>query len=484
MTAVVSRLLRRGMLPESEERRLFPLRWALWTALVALAVRVLVVLWQPIHLFGDDADYQRLAVSLATGHGWGTSQLAPAGGPTAFRPPLFPLFLAGVYKTVGVHLLAARLAEAAVGALGVAGLAVLTAMLFGRRTGLVVGAVACVLPPLVMASTSLMSESLAIPLEVSCFVAIFMYRRTNRIRWALLSGVSFGLLVLTRPEAVVLGLPLSLLALPRPASGWRRPCVERSRVLKALAVLVLGTIVVLAPWELRDRAVMGTWLPLTTQSGFVLAGTYNHTSATVDAGAWRPANFDPADAALIRRHPLADEVELDRRLSSSAFAYLRAHPAYVATVFYENTRRLLDLSSLSATNYGTYSAYGFGGLWGDAEELSTILVLVLGAIGLWSRRARGPTRERTVPLAYWSAPVLLWVTTVVQEAFPRLRALIDPFLVQLCAIGIVAIAARVASSFPSVPFSFALASGSVDARGRGARRYTAVGGNSGRLGAR
>src|SRR5665213_2611910 len=87
---------------------------------VILAVAVLVrVAWLVANghlaLANDPADYQRLAVSLAGGHGFGTTVVAPGGGPTAFRPPLWPVFLAGLYWLVGGHLLVARAVEVVLG---------------------------------------------------------------------------------------------------------------------------------------------------------------------------------------------------------------------------------------------------------------------------------------------------------------------------------------------------------------------------------
>lgn len=452
-----------GVAGRRQQRHASETPWSRWTwsiGAAALLVRVLAVVVQPLKLSDDDADYQRLAISLATGHGWGVSHVAPGGGPTAFRPPLFPLAMAGVYKVFGVHLIAARLFEAVVGSLAVVVLTVLTWMLWGRRVALVAGVLAAVFPPLVIASASLMSESIAVPLEISCLFSMFVYRRNGRIRWAVLSSALLGLLVLARTEAIVLIIPLALLAIvrrrPRGSTGLAAPAIPTSgttlrwRALLGPLVVVIATVVVLVPWEIRDRMVMGAWIPLTTQSGYVLAGTYNHTSATDPRypGAWRPANYDPALAKLIADHPHADEVQLDHLLETSAVDYARSHPAYLGTVFLQNTLRLFDLWSFSTASTSTNSSYGYPGLWGDLEELSALVALALALVGVVLGRDRGDRTQRRIPLAYWLAPLILWVSTVFQEAFPRLRALIDPFLLQLSAVALVAFADRLLRRFP------------------------------------
>lgn len=407
--------------------------WCLATALVglvALAVRVSVVLIQPIQLHNDAADYQRLAVSLATGHGFGLSHFAPGGGPTALRPPLFPLFLGALYKVVGTHVLAGRLAGAVLGALAVVLVVVVTWLLCGRAAGLVAGGLAAVFPPQVMATTSLMSESLALPLELAAVLGALVYRRTGRTRWAAASGVALGLLVLTRPSLAVLAVPLAFLLYRR------RPA---PRQLASLAALVLAGMAVVAPWIVRDRVVMHAWVPVTTQSGYVLAGTYNATSADDRRfpAAWRPADLDPADARLVTGLRGAGEVRTGAALQSAAFHYLSAHPSYLVTVAADNSRRLFDLVSISEVQADTTSEYGYPTGWGSAEMVSGPVLLVVALGGL------ATAAGRRLPYVWLAAPVLLWWSTVVLQAVPRFRAVIDPFLLTLAALALVSVGGSV-----------------------------------------
>ena len=399
-----------------------PATWLV--GLLALAVRAGVVLVTHVRLLNDGADYQRLAVSLAHGHGFGASHFAPGGGPTALRPPLYPLFVAGVYKAVGVHLSAARLAGAVLGALAVVLVVVVAWLLWGRTVALVAGVLAAVFPPAVMASTALMSEALAVPLELAALLCALSYRRDPKLGWALASGGLLGLLVLTRPSLAILAVPVVVL-LYRRRPTWRRLGV-------AGLVVVAGAAVVM-PWVVRDRVVMGQWVPVTTQSGYVLSGTYNATSAH-DPGApaaWRPANLDPAMDALILGHPRAGELRTDALLQSAALSYLRHHPAYVVTVAVHNTLRLFDVAPLAEVRAATTSEYGYGPVAGTLEAGTGVLVVALALLGLCTRRGR------RVPFAVLGAPVLLWWSTVVLQAVPRFRAVVDPFLLMLAAVAVV-----------------------------------------------
>src|SRR5690242_7855613 len=85
--------------------------------LVGLALRIGAVLATPNYVPRNDAaDFSRYAVSIADAHKLPGS-LLPSGGPTAYRPPVYPLFLSAVYKVSGNSVTAARLAQAVVGTL-------------------------------------------------------------------------------------------------------------------------------------------------------------------------------------------------------------------------------------------------------------------------------------------------------------------------------------------------------------------------------
>src|SRR3989442_1190737 len=80
--------------------------------LVALAVRLAAVAATPdLRLAADPADYARHARSIAAGHGYPPSQVAPHGGASAIRPPAYPVFVAAVFKLTGNSVTAARIAQ-------------------------------------------------------------------------------------------------------------------------------------------------------------------------------------------------------------------------------------------------------------------------------------------------------------------------------------------------------------------------------------
>jgi hypothetical protein len=216
-------------------------------------------------------------------------------------------------------------------------------------------------------------------------------------------------------------VPLALLA-------WSvRPRLSL-RSLAAPALLVVAAALTVAPWTIRNAVVMHAFIPVTTQSGYTLAGAYND-AARLDPrepGAWRVASADPAYARLLADHP--DEVTLNGRLESKATRYIGDHPGYVPTVFAWNVRRFLHLGSYAFARR-SYAAYGLPRRAQDIAILSFYPLLVLMLAGI----AVGAVRR--VPWAVWLFPATM-LTVLFIEAGMRFRAPIEPFMALLAAVAI------------------------------------------------
>lgn len=98
---------------------------------------------------GDALFYVRLASNVAEGRGF-----AYYAGPTAFRPPIYPLFLAGLMRLFGSSaLFAARVVQLGVGLATAWLCARTTSRVFGERAGRIALVFALFLPTLVALST-------------------------------------------------------------------------------------------------------------------------------------------------------------------------------------------------------------------------------------------------------------------------------------------------------------------------------------------
>ena len=390
--------------------------------LAALLVRLGAIVATPdLELTADPANYDLHARSIAAGDGYPESTVTPAGGPSAIRPPGFPLFVAATYALSGDSVTAARVGQAIVGTVIVALIALIAWTLFGRKVGLVAGALAAIFPPLVIGGMTLLSEPLFVAFELGAVLAALRWRERGGTRMLLLAGALAGAAILTRSTGVLLLVPLAFAVRSGPwrqAAGYRAP-----------ALLVATALLVVAPWTVRNALELDAFVPVSDQDGYTLAGTYNETSRKMD-GFWIPANADPAYARLLARNRRLDEVELGRELRAEARRFAADHPGYVATVALHNTLRLFNLGGSDYERTVAAFDYGLGENWARLMTYGLFPFLLLALLGAAGTAARG------APRWVWAVPALM-LTTVLVLATNRFRAPIDPFILILAALGLV-----------------------------------------------
>jgi 4-amino-4-deoxy-L-arabinose transferase-like glycosyltransferase len=418
-------------------------RWV-WVAAVALvaaalAVRIAYVDATPGYTLRHDAhDYDVHARSIAEGKGY--SKTLAHGRATAFRPPGYPYFLGGVYRVFGVEraanprrLRVARIAQAFVGTAIVALVGVLAAQLWGSIAALVALAVAAVYVPLITVGGAVMSEPLFDAFMLGALAAAIQHRRSrHRWRWALLAGLLGGLAILTRANAVILLVPLVV-------AVWDgRPWLSKTAIGPPLALVVVALLTV-APWTVRNAVELHAFVPVSTQLGSALAGTYNDVSRadTQNPASWHGLRHLPDYAYLFDRVRQIPEPQLERELRAASLRYIRAHPFYVAKVGWWNTRRMVELGGW-ARSRATAATITINHKWADRGIVCFWIVAALALAGAVAGVAR-----RT-PWFVWAVPALMFLSVVflVVET-PRYRTPIDPFLVLLAAAALTSAAARV-----------------------------------------
>ncbi len=397
---------------------------------VALLFRVIVVITTAHFVpHTDAADYDRIAVSVAQHARFPVSTLAPHG-PTAYRPPLFPLALAAVYKVVGVgssstRWEAGRLFEALLGTIAVALIYLITTRIWDRRAGIVAAGLAAVYPPLVLVGSSLMSESLFIPLVLAAVLAALIHRESaHRWRWPIASGVLVGLAALTRSNGVVVAIPVVFLVWSaRPRWTWA--------AIRIPLAVGLATVVTLIPWAVRNEHVFHSFVPISTQGGYALAGTYSKYSAadTRYPAIWAPPVYQ--QFALLARYPNDDEAQLSSGLLNDGFHYAEHHPGYVVKALYWNTLRMLNLTGPGFERYlAPFQSY--------PKWLASDSVYAFWILGLFALVGCFGSAARRAPWALWGCPVVIFCSTVVFLGSTRYRAPADPFLIMLAALALIA----------------------------------------------
>jgi len=206
----------------------------------ALLVRLVFILtMQNGFYFGDSVKYSAAAVNLLANGEFGEKYT---------RPPVYPLFLAGIYAVFGEEILAVRIVESVLGAC----LAVLIALLAGRIGGAQVGTLAGILwsiYPMGVFIAGLVYPETVVTMLLACGVLCMVTKADQELgpRRIVLGGILFGLAALTKPVALVTIAATALWIM-----YWRR-----GHRLLLTALFLLGVVLPLAPWTVRNFSVYG-----------------------------------------------------------------------------------------------------------------------------------------------------------------------------------------------------------------------------------
>lgn len=231
------------------------------TALALVARVVFVLSVERVSFgFGDPAFYHYAASSLANGDGY----LDILGEPSARWPPMFPFVLAPFYALFGSDPTTGELVNAVIGAACVPLIFLLTRHIFGRREALVAAAVLAVFPGQILYTDLLLAETL-FAFELLVF---FLLLAILPINWrsAALLGVVIGLAALTRGEGIF--LPVVVLAV-----WWRE--LAKPVLVRRIAVVGAGMVLVIAPWTVRNAIELDTFIPIANNSGATLWAGHN-----------------------------------------------------------------------------------------------------------------------------------------------------------------------------------------------------------------
>lgn len=382
----------------------------------------------------DGLDFDRHAVVVAEAGDYPFSAVLPWETETAFRPPAFPLTLAAAYEVVGTgdeeaRWLAGRILLALLGTVAVALAALVARRVWGETVGLVTGLLCALHPVLVMVGVSLMSESLYIPLVLGAVLAAL---RREGLWPAAAAGALAGLAALTRSNGLVLVLPLAWLVWTgRPRRSWA--------ALQRPLLLIAAVLVVLAPWTVRNAVVLDAFVPVSTQGGFALAGTFNEQARNDPRfpALWRPADRVPSlDEAYA--DPTRSEPEVSSELRKLAMDYAVEHPGYALEVVAHGTLRLLNLEGPAIERFlAPYEGY--------PVRLAVGSVYAFWILGLVAAAGATTRLARRAPRALWWVPFLTAASAVL-FGLTRYRSPADPFLAMLAACALVTAAERLLAS--------------------------------------
>ncbi|HTC93388.1 MAG TPA: glycosyltransferase family 39 protein [Terriglobales bacterium] len=395
-------------------------------AVVALALRLLVMTAEHTYKtspdqesFGLGWETGRIAYSIATGQGF-SSPFHGSTGPTAWVAPLYPYFVAGVFKIFGIYsdqsawvLLALNSLFSALTCLTIYSIAKET---LDEKIALWSAWLWAVLPySMYWAIRWVWETSLSAFLLSAAFMLALRLKNSDSVKTWALFGLAWGAIALSNPSLLSL-LPFAL--------GWA--CYQRLREHKkwmgpAAAAIVIFLLCVM-PWMIRNYEVFGRFVFIRSNFGAELRlGNYEDAD-----GLWKWQRHPSQNTAEFEAYRQMGELRFARQRGHEAMEFIRKHPAMFTT---------LSLKRAYYFWFGTPRASGTPGL-SRSRYLFFLLSTVLGFGGLWLMI------KQKKPGAFLYASLILIYPLVYYITFPhpRYRHPIEPemmilgvwFMVELC----------------------------------------------------
>lgn len=377
----------------------------------------------------DAVSYDMVAWNLARGVGFCLDG-ATGPYPTAFIPPALPYAVSALYRLVGHQFFAALLLQCAFGALVPLLVRALGDTMFGGHVGRTAGWLAAVHPLLVFFSGYLLTESLFCVTLLLALLASAAWVKTPRAGRALGAGLLWGVAALTRPTA----LPLPVLVILWSAWPLGLAVGGRERV-RQLAALVLGVVLVVAPWTVRNALEFHAFIPVTTGGGRSLLDANNPIvwdDPALRGGATSVYGLEPYASRFRGR----SEAEVDALSARLAREFLRERAASIPSMAAHKLARFWRLTAERA-NTGSWSR--------DGSPLAPLL-RVIDPLLLWSAlilpgAAIGiATTLRGARRLYQALPLFMILAftlgAVVYWGSLRMRVPIEPLVVLYAAVGI------------------------------------------------
>jgi 4-amino-4-deoxy-L-arabinose transferase-like glycosyltransferase len=402
----------------------------LWLFAFALrAMYALLAVGPRAQAVSDAAIYDAVAWNLARGAGF---SLSGAGGlyPTAFVPPVVPIWVSLVYRAAGHDYFLALLAQCALGAFLPVALAALGRVLFTSGVGWAAGVLASFYPLLVFFNGYLLTETTFTVTVVLALWATAQWVKAPRLLRAALAGALWGLAALTRPTAVL--MPIALLPwLWRPLGVT----LERRAHLRQVAALLGVTMLCVLPWTLRNAVALHAFVPLTTGGGRSLLDSNNPyvlDDPRLRGNAVSTLGLPPYAGQLAG----LSEVEQDRRSARLAMEFLRERwREWPRLVAYKQARFWRIAAERGTTGHWQAPGSPFVAMLRAVDPLALSFGVLLPFI-LWGTALalHGPRRwYQSLPI--WAIAYFALLAAVYWGSL-RMRLPAEPLLVLLGALGL------------------------------------------------
>lgn len=216
----------------------------------------------PVLAVDDSPSYLEPARAWARGEG-----LVQNGRPMETRLPAYPLALGLLIRLFGGSARVFTLFQAGCHVLAVLVVRAVVARRLSVPAADAVAAAALVYPPLLTSTGLVLQETFLSLLLALVLAALWRAVESGGMGWSLLAGAALGLSALAKVTSLVLLIPAAALV----ALSTRGPSERRLRMGRPAAIIV-GTLLVLLPWAVRNQRLLGRFGVTNANGGHTFLG--------------------------------------------------------------------------------------------------------------------------------------------------------------------------------------------------------------------
>lgn len=394
-----------------------------WMMVIAFLFRVVLILTHGTyhqakdHPYGFGYETGSIARSIAAGEGFSSPFLLPTG-PTTWIGPVYPYLCATVFKLFGIYsdtsgfvILALNSLFAALTCIPILRIA---ERCLTRSTGLWAGWIWAVLPFFSRWPTTWVWDTAlsAFLLTVLVAVALSLEGETRAARWVGF-GALWGFSALANP-ALLTALPFSY--------GWsgRRWYKHGNRVLRNVLFSLLVCAVMVAPWIIRNRVVLGKWVFIRGNFGLELRLGNYRGSAGLGWGGLHPA----LNRMQFDRYQRMGEIAFVEEKKQEALLWIKQNPAEFFRLTAKRFLLFWDGEPVLYTDRTTEP-------WSPWEVALLSLLTAFGLLLAIDRKIKAAWLFAAVLLVYPAPYYITYVMTRYRHALEPLMLILAVYFVQI-----------------------------------------------------
>ena len=346
-----------------------------------------------------------------------------------FRAPLYPYFLAGIYKAAGHSYFVPRLIQSVLGALSCGLLFLVGRLVFNRGVGAVAGLAAAAYWVLIYFDNELLIPPLIVFLDLALLLCLVLHER--RPRWTIIvaAGLLLGLSAIARPNILLFAPPLALWVFLLPWPQWQRGLLHT-------ALLTLATLAPILPVTIRNYVAGDDFVLIASQGGVNFYIGNNPESDGLQAVVpGTPADWWGGYHAAIEQA----EAARDRKLRPSevsdyffeqAGEFFRTQPGRAASLMLTKLRWFWTAREISNNK----DMYFWSSEFGPVVRWLPLNFAIVGPLGLLGLLLVLRTPRRMFPL--WGFVLVYMISVVLFFCPSRYRVPVLPPLILLATYSI------------------------------------------------